>query len=346
MKFKIESTQALGRRLGYIGAAGQISERAVADLLRAALARWGLSPKSKLLHYAREELRIAGLDEEVERVAKIADALGELGDCAELEVEGEAQLSPTPPRWLRVGENQAALLGSAQPPEGAEPPLISSSDLVRRVALTDKTEAALEAAGLRGAEFSAWAAPPGYHRHLRRRLGGEAVLIDGGSLPRLWKQLEELCEAEGGPVADDESKLRCVAGAPGEYFPGRASKGGRWRDPAHVGDGTYCAIRAGYNEQHVHPCLLLKQGGQLRLADLWDFDEWRWALLARGQALSAPEQVSIERGDGVTCARLSFPPPAQLRAAMQLLGPPCGPRKWQLAPGHPRPWELFGAVTA
>ena len=45
------------RELGYVDADGNPSDRAIAQLLRNALGRWGLSPKRALVGYARDQLR-------------------------------------------------------------------------------------------------------------------------------------------------------------------------------------------------------------------------------------------------------------------------------------------------
>ena len=78
-------------------------------------------------------------------------------------------------------------------------------------------------------------------------------------------------------------------------------------------------------------------GGERRALDLFDMDEWRWALLGRARRIGPDER--IERIDGEV--RLSFPAPSQFAAAMDILGPRRAPWSWAVGPGAPDPWKAL-----
>lgn len=93
---------------------------------------------------------------------------------------------------------------------------------------------------------------------------------------------------------------------------------GRWKTVAP--DGIWCAVRPGRNPNEWHPILIRVTGAEVQSLDLFDWDEWNWALLARGSALGAPERATWAAGT------LSFehPVPAQFQRALRLLGTPGG----------------------
>jgi hypothetical protein len=78
-------------------------------------------------------------------------------------------------------------------------------------------------------------------------------------------------------------------------------------------------------------------GDDRRALDLYDADEWRWAVLARGRRIGAEEVV---RADGRR-VQLTFPAPGQLRAAMDILGRPSGAWAWDVSPDGPDLWGLL-----
>ena len=323
--------------LGLLDDGGAPSDRGLAELLRAPLARWGLSPRREVLRYARVQLDLVGLREASDRLTGVLDGLIKLGDCEDVAVGHERYVAPTFPRWIPVGGGEATLLGGAPTPDGLEVSDRSTpEDLVRRIKVeSEEAIGRLEAAGFRESLISEWLEPSAIAALLSRRLG-RLVRSDEATLELLWETLEAAVSAEGLPVGED-AELRVLAGDPGGLFGRHTSvePEGRWSQSAE--DGVWCAYRRGYGEAHWHPLLLSIAGGARRALDLYDHDEWRWALLARGRAVGRRERVNTS--GGVT--RLTFRAPDQLAAAMDLLGPRVGAWRWRAGDGAQRLWERF-----
>ncbi len=86
----------LAREFGFVDLDGNLSYRAIAQLLRDALGRWGLSPKRAILRYARDQLRAVDLP--VDGVPKVLERLVARGECAEVVVGQESFVAPAEPR--------------------------------------------------------------------------------------------------------------------------------------------------------------------------------------------------------------------------------------------------------
>ena len=325
------------RKLGLIQEDGEISRRSLAGLLRAPLARWGLSPRKEILRYAREQLEAAGvLDRAGDPLLNSLDALVRLGECVEVHVGGDRYLAPPQPRWMLTGRGIGALLGVAPVPGGVEELQGAGNDIVRRIRVgNDEDLDRLHMAGIRQVSVQDWLGPPGYLRYAADR-EGRLLRNDEISLARFWDLLEAAL-AKGGQSLDEDARARAVAGEPGGVFGkvGAETCEGRWTESAP--DGIWCASRQGYGSSHRHPILMQVSGLRRRALDLYDWDEWRWALLAKGRRLGEEERV--ERRDNEV--RMSFPPPLQLASVMDLLGPRRAAWSWEVAPGAPEPWRML-----
>lgn len=320
---------------GFTDDEGRLSERAIADSLRAPLSRWGLSPKGAVLKHVRAELRAAGVDD-TSGVPRVLQKLVDLGECAELYVGHEPYLAPIAPRWIPVGDGVSAYLGVSEPPP--EISLIHSDhgDIVRRFWLdADEDAAALELVGVKVMSLAEWLVPPGYLRHASRRMRRPAR-NDAVSLGGFWDLLEHEL-VENGLTLSADAEVRILAGNPGEFFGRHDSSNPEGRWTTDQVDGLWCAYRRGYGDVHWHPCIVAVSGNERRALDLYDADEWRWAVLARGRKLGAEE---IVRTEGLKI-QLTFPAPGQLRAAMNLLGSPSGAWAWTVSPGSPDLWSLL-----
>jgi hypothetical protein len=320
------------------GESGKVSNRGVASLLRAPLARWGLSPKRAILRYARDQLRAAGLDD-AERVAQVFAYMVALGECDEVYVGDELYVAPGEPRWMSVGENSGVYLHVSDPPDGiARASGGDHRDIVQRIRVeTDDDAARLQLAGVREVSMAEWLSPIGYLRHATRRLG-KSVRSDTVSLASFWDLLESELARQGLPLSADADVRAVTVAADSKQFFGRhdaANPEGRWTDVAP--DGVWCAFRRGYGEQHWHPTLVAVNGGERRALDLFDRDEWHWALLARGRRFGSDEIVRRSNGS----AHLTFPAPSQIRAGMDLVGVPTSAWGWELHPGAPDLWALL-----
>lgn len=328
--------ESYAHKLGVVDEHGDISRRALAGLLRAPLERWGLSPRSAILRHVRDHLEATGVRNRASAiVTEVLDSLVRLGDCVDADTGQERYVAPALPRWVPTGEGTGALLGAAPVPTDIhELPSANGRDLVRRVRVqNDDDLAALRLAGIRETSIGEWLRPLGYLGHAARRIGC-MFRNDEFSLSQFWELLETTLADDGLPLGD-EAEVRAVTGDPGTFF-GRYHAEvceGRWSDSAP--NGVWCAYRRGYSAAHWHPILLSVNGDDRRGMDLFDMDEWRWALLGRARRFGLDEQV--ERIDGEI--RLKFPVPRQLAAAMDILGPRRAPWSWVIGAGAPDPWS-------
>ncbi len=322
--------------LALLDAAGGVSQRAIAGLLRRALNRWGMSPKRAAAGYAADQLRAAALDD-VSVVRTVIQRMVSLGECDEVRIGHEVYLAPAAPRWIHAGDRVAAYLATSRPPEGMSLlPCTDHCDIVQRIRVeTDDDAALLQAAGAREESLSDWLAPLDYLRHAGRRMRRPAR-SDDVTLVRFWELLEAALVEEGLPLGAD-AEVRALAGTPGEFF-GRhdaAEPEGRWT--VSPPDGVWCAYRRGYGDSHWHPIILAVDGSDRRGLDLYDRDEWCWALLARARRSGAEEEVRSECGH----VHVTFPAPAQLLAAMDIVGSPSAAWSWNVLPGAPDVWALL-----
>ena len=336
MTLEIITKAQLANDLGLLDSSGQISEYTVANLLRAPLNRWGLSPKRTILKYAREQLRAGGRDD-VSCVPIILERLVTLGECAEVHVGNEVYIAPAEPRWIPVGNGMGAYLGVTDLPRGVyRVPTGEHGNIVQRICVAlDDDAARLHIAGIREVSISVWLSPFDYLRYASRRMR-QPVKSDTFTLTSFWEMLETALAEEGLPLSAN-AELRVVTGKPGQFFGHHDSTKPEGRWTTVVPDGVWCAFRRGYSETHWHPTVIAVDGQELRSLDLYNLDEWRWALLARGKRFGSEEVVLTESHR----VQLTFPPPNQLAAAMDLLGVSSKPWNWDLNPGAPDAWSLI-----
>jgi len=237
----------------------------------------------------------------------------------------------------KPGEVQLGVyLGVSGPPEGvSRAPGGGHRDVVLRIRVgSDDDAARLLVAGVREVSITEWLSPIDYLRHAARRLRRPAR-SDSVTLASFWDLLESKLTEEGLPLGVD-AEVRAVTGEPGQFF-GRhdaTEPEGRWTEVTP--DGVWCAFRRGYGEAHWHPTIIAVNGEERSVLDLYDLDEWRWAVLARGRRLGSDEVVLTSSGS----VRLTFPAPRQLRTAMDLLGVPSAAWGWDMQPGAPDVWAL------
>lgn len=335
MSLRILSRPQLGVHLGFLDEKGKPSYRAIADLLRAPLNRWGLSPKRTVLQHVRAELRACGV-EDLSRIPRVLQRLIDIGDCDDLYVGHERCLAPATPRWISVGDGVSAYLGVSELPNGLSLVDGDQQDVVRRIRVdTDEDASILELAGVQELSLTDWLVPPAYISHASRRLGRPAR-SDKVHLSDFWELLENALIEEGFALSAD-ANVRILGGCPGGFF-GRYNSlqpEGRWTtDPD---DGLWCAYRSGYSDKHWHPCIVAVSGNVRKVLDLYDEDEWRWAMLARGLSVG-PEEVVQAAAPKI---QLTFPAPSQMRAAMDIVGRPTGVWAWDVSPDGPDPWQLL-----
>lgn len=335
MSIETLSRAQLASDLEYTDAEGNVSERVIAQFMRDALGRWGLCPKRALLKHAREQLRAGDVSTDV--VPRVLDRLIALTECAEVAVGHEVYIAPAEPRWVASGGGIAVLLGPiAVPCETPRLATVDPGDVAVRIRVENEEQAAtLDARGARQVSLAEWLHPLGFLRQAVRRTG-DAVRGDLCDLANFWERLVDAVSKEALQL-DSDAELRVVTGEPGEFFGRHAAPAieGRWRnDPP---DGVWCAYRRGHGDGHWLPTLISVDGYERRALDLFDDDEWRWALLARSRAVG-PAEVCRRSGDEAT---VTWPLPSQLRAAMDIVGVPSGRWRWRLANDAPDLWALL-----
>ena len=323
----------LARELKYVDAGGELRLSAVASLLREAMLRWGLSPRRSVLKHARDQLAATELP--TEQVADVLDRLVHMGECAEVTIGHERYVAPAERRWIRVGGGDAVLLGPVlPPPETPLVPGLPGGHLAQRVRLESEDGIELESRGVRQVSVAEWLQPLGFERHATRRQGGP-IRLDQFDLVAFWDQLSQAVSKEGLTLGPD-AELRVVAGEPGMFFGGLRAPApeGRWTDSPP--EGIWCGYRRGHGEGRWLPALISVDEGRRRALDLFDDDEWRWALLGRSFALGPREVAQRTESE----YRETWPLPAQLRAAMDIVGVPTGAWRWQVAEDAPDPLAL------
>ena len=325
----------LARELGYLDAHGNPSERAIAQLMRDGLGRWGLCPRRALLKHARNQLRAA--DVLTDAVPRVLERLVFLGECQEVLVGHEVYVAPSEPRWVPSGNGLAVLLGAAIAPSSV-PTLatLDPFDVAVRIRVDSEEHAAtLSAHGIREVSLAEWLHPFGFIRLTGRR-AGSPIRNDKCDLATYWGTLEKAIGEEGLLLGPD-AEVRAVVGKPGGFFGRQAAPTaeGRWTED--LPDGVWCAYRRGHGESHWLPTLVAVDGGDRRSLDLFDKEEWHWALLARSHAVGPVEVCHQSNGEML----VTWPLPAQLRAAMDIIGIPAGRWRWRIAEDAPSIWALL-----
>lgn len=299
--------ERLRSRLGFAAHAdGGPAIGSVADAARGCVRAWQSPGRARVTAYLHRQFLAAGFAEDLvrARVGDVIDALIEVGDLTPVRLSGKASLVLSRPRWVGIAPDDYAFLGH----EDAETPALRSTHgYVRRGAAPAEHATSIDLAAFIG--------PPGYRRHLARRTGGTG----DGALAEFWATLTASLRHDGQPL--DAGQLRAVVDPPGTH-EGRFGRynqpavSGRWKTAAP--DGTWCAVRPGRSVNEWHPILIRVTETEVQSLDLFDWDEWNWALLARGRAIGAPERATWEAGT------LSFehPVPAQFQRALRLLGAP------------------------
>jgi len=314
--------EALRTKLGLEdGNDGAPAIGSVADAARDCIRAWRSPPRARVTAYLHRQFLAAGFTEESvrSRVGDVVDALIDVGDVTPVRLTGKASLVLSRPQWVGIAADDYAFLGQADP---ANPVMDAANGYVRRAATLSELAKPID--------FSDFLGVPGYRRHLARRTAGTG----DGTLAELWATLRDVLQHDGQPL--DAGQLRAVIDPPSTdngYF-GRHNQptvSGRWKTV--VPEGQWCAVRPGRNANEWHPVVIQVTGSEVRSLDLFDWDEWNWALLARGSAIGEPERASWSNG------RLAFeyPAPTQYRRALRLLGRP-GLKSWT--------WEISEGANA
>lgn len=293
------SPSQLRLKFGFDADGDQPCTASIANVARACLSAWRTPPRQRVTTYLIRQLATMGFDEDIARdaVRHVLDRLIAIGDFVAVRLDGKASIILAMPSTVEMAPGQFALLGD------------HGNDLASTATLTRQRA---DAGGRSVLAFSDWLGVPDYLKHNRRRGGAdtEAALGD------YWALLASAVRHEGLPITAEAVRAVDALGMTHSYFGRHADQmpSGRWSTGAT--DGIYCGARPGRNDRHWHPIILHVAGEQRLALDLYDWDEWNWALLARGISLGQPERY---RWDGSTLA-FEHPIPGQYMRALTLLG--------------------------
>lgn len=304
--------ETIRQRLGLaVDNAGAPAVGPIAEATRACVHNWRSPARARVTAHLHRQLIAAGFDEEQvrERVSDTIDALIDTGDLTAVRIDGKGSLVLSRRSIISTGDPGDIILGA-----------IGDSTSVRSEPWRYSRIRAGGPEGQSTQPFSDWLGPAEYRRHLARRLGGSA----DGTISEYWAALASSLQHDGNPL--DATRLRAVTEPPSAQssFFGRhnlPAVTGRWTTT--VPNGTWCAVRPGRNPSEWHPIIASVAGSQVQALDLYDWDEWNWALLARGRALGAPERSTWQNHNFA----FEFPIPKQFVRALRLLGGP-GERSW------------------
>jgi hypothetical protein len=330
---------SLAYALGLVDSDGNPSRRGIAASLRSVLARWGLSSRRSILRYVRQQIDAAGLRERIsaDDVSSVLRDLTLRGEIEEMFVGHERFLAPGRPRWVKTGANTGVYLGVVPLPKSRiDEDTTAYQDTVQRLTnLSDVAYAAMAIASVEEISIEEWLQPLQYRSLARRRLE-RPIRDDEMSLVGFWELLCSTASREGRLIFDD-TDVRYLTGPPGGFFGQYAVPDleGRWA--ANADDGHWCAYRKGYGETHWHPCVVKVEGTDRRCLDLYDHDEWNWALIAKGKASGAEERIGRVDEE----FKVTFPLPSQLSSLLDLLGPRLGTWRWRVNSDVPDPFSLL-----
>ena len=332
---EILSAGELAARLGFTGSDGKPDLAPIANAVRQSIAAWGRPPRQRVSAHLHRQLQAVGFgsDEAQASVRQAIDGLLDIGDVVSVRLDGEASLVLALPQIVMIGASDAVFLGDDSQPgrtsSGKAPAEGTANSLARHIAPDD---GAFEGVG--SVDFDTWIGQGAYLEHLRRRSGEGAPV----GLADFWAYLTGLVEREGAPV--DTQHVRALVHPP-EHRDGffghhnRPGSEGRWS--ATVPSGIWCAVRAGRNANEWHPIVIDARDAP-RAIDCYDWDEWSWALRARGVATGAPERMKI---CGCTI-QFEQPIPLQFQRALRLLGSAGGRAwSWDLPPEGKMRFQAF-----
>lgn len=339
MTLEIVSAEQIARSFALVASDGLASRRGLAQIFRSLSLRQGMATRQRLLRYAREQIAAAGLGAELppESAGEVLDQLHAQGDYQRATVGHQVYAVPSIPRWMAIGGGRAALVGIAElPPSLRLWTGDDRGDLVRRCDIQgEDAHAALRLGGFSAASWEDWLSPLGYVAHMVRRTD-MPIRSDLQSLSSFWALLVESVTRDG-DMLSSEAQVRYLTGQRGTFFGRKDSLEceGRWSGSAD--DGVWCAYRKGFGEAHWHPAIVAVDGEDRRSIDLYDGDEWAWAVLAKGET-EARREVVNRSGDRLS---VSFPLPQQLFSAMDLLGRRIKAWEWEIAADAPDIWALI-----
>lgn len=320
----LEPAQLAGR-LGITDVDGVPHLSGIANWARRCVSAWRRPARQRLTLFLHSQLFALGFGEEVVRrqVRTVVDGLLDIADLTSVRLDGRASLVQALPTRVAIAGDEEVLLGR-HPGEEVVGPVFTGA-IARHVSVSGEANRSGH-----GVDFDDWLGPPGFSHHVKRRAGTSADVRLAG----FWSFLQASLEQHGAPI--DPHHVRVLVHPPGSgsgFYGHHARPGPEGRWSAEIPTGTWCAVRPGRNPSEWHPIIVAAEETGYRSIDLYDWDEWTWALLARGAAVGQPERMTVTD----TLLQFEHPIPKQFIRALRLLGGE-GPRPWS--------WEVSEAGLA
>jgi hypothetical protein len=352
------TAEEFAQRMGLVDApGGSVTTEGVAELIRTASQRWGPTPRSQLAAFARAQLERLDLEvgsrrtELINAALETLTALGELipielePEPAREEVEGAAgdwdaappaprartprRLAPCAPAVVRFREG--GLLLGASPPPGMVAHREGEPGSLRRVArwLTAADAGrALAESDLDELSPDDWLSTEAVVAYAQRRVdegdeeAGVGVAVDPAG--QLWSLILRDLERFGSPI-DQDHDISVLCRPPGGLFGSPRQRSGRWRGPNDSPNGTWLAWQSADRSRPKPLVVHVERHQIVRAMELYDDDEWRWALMSRGDASGAPEWPTSTEAEGGGCViQWRCPPPS----AYDRLAAICKVERW------------------
>lgn len=318
----VEPAQLAGR-LGITDDEGVPHLGGIANWARRCVAAWRRPARQRLTLFLHSQLFALGFDEEIVRkqVRTVIDGLLEISDLTSVRLDGRTSIVQALPTRVAISGDEEVLLGRHAGHEVVS--AVFTGAIARHVSVSAEANRSGQ-----HVNFEEWLGSPAFLHHVERHTGAASDVPLAG----FWVLLQASLDREGAPI--DRHRVRALVHPPGHgngFYGHHAKPGPEGRWSAEIPAGTWCAVRPGRNASEWHPIIVSAEENGCRALDLYDWDEWTWALLARGAAVGQPERMSV------TGALLQFehPIPRQFIRALRLLGG-AGPRPWS--------WEMSEAA--
>lgn len=298
----------------------------VARLIRREVLRRPVVTRRELRHMIEPYLLAASFDGEAKSVIQgVAERMVEAGELAELKLGNQRGYAPKPPRWVKLNDVEAVLLGATQC-EVCEFTRSSPNQFLRRFCPTESIVAQLDRIGVVEQGFDDWLGPPAW-----KSFGESSQEIE--SVGQLLDWYINRLDTEGSPLRLESTRILAVQHRPGEFFGSeRHPNNSRWVPCGRLSDGIYVAAQPAQHENHWSPLLIRIQGTAGKAIELHcrndraaNADLRNWLLIALGEKNGQKEIIAID--SQANEVQGTFPLPSTMRKILGLIGEPTG--KWQ-----------------
>ena len=298
----------------------------LARLARKSVNRRGAATRREVWHDWRVPLEAAGYEPAKikDAILNVCEGLEELRDFVAVGIGREHGWVKAEPRWLKLDEEHAVLLGSVPPTtekEVFDPADQNRADAVRRFSLSNVDDKQLE--DVEPLTLNEWLGPAEWCQFVEDETERKHV-----GLSEFW-EIQKSRLSQSSLTSDDENSTTFLCSGTGSYFGNFRSgtPSGRWQTVSDTDDGIFVGARKGFNENDWRYFLGEVNDHQLRnVVGLENYAELSWTLIAKGISTGNEEVWGIENRN----LSFTFPPPKQLGRLCDLFGSRNGAWKWKL----------------